>query len=85
MAMACYDAGECDGCMGCVTPALVVCRICGRPIGPHEPLLVTAHGPVCGSVSCQFEAAMEESSDEMLRDYIENDKNSYIDYVFNQG
>ncbi len=81
MAQYCYDAGACDGCYGCL-PALPLCRICGRPIGPYDAVLETARGPVCDSSECRFEAALEESDDEMLREFAENNKDSYIDFVF---
>lgn len=79
--MICCDGRECDGCYDCV-PVHKVCRICGRPIGLHERVTETERGPVCSAVDCRFEAALEESDDDMIRDYIETDKNSYINYVF---
>ncbi len=81
MAMQCYDAGECDGCYGCV-PALPVCCVCGRTIGPYDDMIQTERGPICDNVDCRFEVAMEESDEDMLRDFAENEKDSYIDYFF---
>ncbi len=81
MAIPCYDGDECDGCYSCL-PELPLCCICGRPVGPYDDVIQTERGPVCDSVDCRFEAAMEESDEDLLREYAENDKDSYVEFVF---
>jgi hypothetical protein len=82
MAMSCYDGGDCNGCYGCL-PDYPVCRICGRIIGPYDGRMETEKGWVCDSVDCRFEAAMEQTTDDDLYRFAENEKDSYVEYFFN--
>ena len=77
MAVYCYDGGECDGCMGCLM-VQEVCRICGAPVGPDA--LTTENGPVCED--CRFEAAVADCDEETLLEYLAQDKEAFIHFVF---
>ena len=81
MAMSCYDGRECDGCMDCL-PQLPTCCICGRTIGPYEDRQVCERGLICDNADCRFEVAMEGSDEDLLREFAETEKDSYIRFYF---
>lgn len=81
MAMQCHNATACDGCYGCV-PDLPVCCICGRTIGPYDDAIKTERGMICDDTDCRFEAAMAASDEDDLYDFAENEKESYIKFIF---
>ena len=68
MGFLCENGTECDGCGACLEQ-LESCGVCEGMLYPSDLVVKTEKGMLCNRTECLFRAAMEDLSEDDLRDY----------------